>query len=787
MKRFITRFLLVLFTPLTLYAVTFSIESGSTEKENSERYTILTISADAPFLCENLATPKKSKIIYQCHFEEVPMIKPEATRNAFFIVEPKIIRNKFYIDITPLYSSKLLPFFKTKIVPTPEKSEIWIITGFKKSQPFTSNKKVSGLKLPIEINFDHKLFVGSLDISKTPLMNKKRAADVNNFLSIQEKFKNGFYEEVIGEVDYIINEHNEFLFLPEVLTLKIQALNLIGNQEERILDTGLLWIKTYTAHKDMAQIMLLVAKAYLDMGIPSESMYFLDVLIEDYSETLYAKMAKIYKADRARTIGDSALALRLYKDVYFNSKDLNMASLAADRLADYYMQMQKPDLAMKYYSKIYEKNINFFMKDGIDKAIDYAYKFSYRKLEKMAAGVGDEILEAIFPNHPKYKEIVVQSARWHAESQNFIKAKEYYEVYLSKFSFEENIPLIKEEYEKLFLHQTDENSTEYIQKLDFLINDFPDEIIADQAFYEKTKFLFKEGNYSDVQKALPRFVGLDLSRFEDVKVLSETYIDHMMQSYLDTNSCKNAVDLDRDFNVTTKHNSLNTFYGCLDNIFAYDRADKVARLALENTLVENRKLWYERILSIAYNQGKDKKVAATAEEYLILLNSLGLKLELYYAKIILKSYKKLANDTEFIDYAMEYEKLFPSADNILDVYADLALAYERVNESRLSRAYIKKLYRAQEQQSTTLHSPWVDFKFASILEEEGDLQESARTYQKMLQKEISQEERARGLYLLSRVLESLDLKDISMQVLSRCSKMDVKSRYVTLCKEASRL
>jgi len=345
----------------TLFGVELTVSSGMSD---SQSYSVMSIKNDEEFKCINTATPKSPQDRYICKFRNIPLTYPYKTENRFFFINPTVEKNMMYIEIVPKQKSFIKPLNINN--KKSELSSSWIIIGYEKTLPFIMSYENRGLNFPIKIETEPPMYVGLLDVDKKPFIENKRETEVRDFLKVKKLYDENRYKEVISEVDGSVKYSSKSLFLPELLVYKLRALSEEKGNEHDIVDTGKIWIDTFTTHKDLPEVMLLVAKANIDLGYTKEANYYIDVLIEDYKKSLFSQMAMIYKADRLKTNMKEDKALALYKKVLVETKDLRIASIAASRLAKIYISLGEIDRGIEYYGKIFKSNPGFFVEEPLN-------------------------------------------------------------------------------------------------------------------------------------------------------------------------------------------------------------------------------------------------------------------------------------------------------------------------------------------------------------------------------------------------------------------------------------
>lgn len=776
-----TRFFSLFFLSFSLLlSVEINVASGMSD---SRSYSVLTMEHEEAFNCINTASPKNPRDRYICKFKNIPLSYPHSTSNKFFMIEPVIEANNMYIVITPKYHSFLKPIKEVHTTDEVRYTKKWLFIGYEKELPFIMSQGVKGLNFPIEIKPELPMHVGSLDIDKQPLMDETRKAEVEAFLKVKRLFDQGKNEDALLAVDAAIQYSKESLFVPELLLYKLRILALGKGNEHKILDIGKLWADTYTSHKDLPEVMLLVAKANIDLGYMKDAKYFIDVLINDYSKSVYAQMAMIYKADRYKSNTKFDQASELYLKVLRNTQDIDIASIAASKMAEMLIPASKVEQGMAYYKKIFKSNPDFFVKEvmkGYDLAL-YVASFSEYSL---AAGIGDRVLFKLDKNHPEFKLVLLNTARWHAKAGSVDDAKARYEEYIEKFPYEANLEEVKQEYDQLFFSLSDDNVTAKLVSYDKMINKYGDSEIGEKAFHEKVLLLADQHRYDEVKDKLGQFTQLDATQFPDIDIESAKIVNDMFFYYLVNERCDDVVFLYKNYNVSIDSIYDEKIFRCLFKMFEYRLALDVCDKNIDETSGHFTIEWIGKKIDVYDRISETKRVAQFGEDYLKAM-------DLYGKKVSPERYMKILN-ARMVE--QEYAKTLETADRMLDDYpqaANRAEIYEKAVKAALklqdrpkTLQYSDRLYTFQEQNGIDTYTPWIETTHADVLAKSKRYRDAIAVLQNLLQKEIKNSDRAMALYTLSSYLDQLGMFDTSKRVLKRCVALGGDDRFSRLCKDA---
>jgi len=764
-----------------LLALEITVSNGITKQKP---YSILNITNQTDFECKNLYSVKNPVDRYLCSFDKVPISFPTPSENSFFAIKPLIKNEKLFILITPKEKSILKKYNSKKKL-----SSHWIIVGYINNPPFISKptKIKEGLNFDISIKNDMPYFVDSLDIDRKPLNDKKAKKSINDFLKIKKLYEEKKYERVIQLANIITKKYPNSIFLPEILAYEIRSLDEM-KKYIKLIDIAKIWIETYTTHEDLPEMMLLGAKAYLETGNTKKADYYIDLLIRDYEDSIYSQLATIYKAKRLESMVKEAQAMVLYRKVLNHTKDIDIASIAASKLARLLLKHEKAQEGINYYKKIYSANPSFFTKENPLSAYDLAIILTRYNEFGFCAALGDLTLAKLNKDDNNYKNILISSARWHAKAGEIEKAKEKYERFFKEFPYDEMEAELKEEYDKLFFEMNDLSVQQKLKKYDELIKKYGDSEVGNKAFYEKIMLLAKNNRFDEIKNKLGEFMSLSKIYFPDIDIDSKQIVNNMFFYYLMADKCKDVVEIYKNFEVNIDAIYDEKIYNCMIKEYKYDLASQLADKNIYNTSGLFTIKWLGKKLDIYYKTSNFKKATQAGDDYIK-------SMKLYNQKISYKRYKEIIdanymqkNYMKVLKIAKTIELLYPKAIDIADVYKIAIKASKKIDNINSLLYYAKKLYNYQEKTNTLLYSPWIEIEYSKALMKTKRYKEAINILQVLAaNKKLSNDKKAKVLYELSTALDNKGYFNLSKKVLQKCIKIEGKSVYKRLCSDSLKI
>ncbi|MCV6608656.1 MAG: tetratricopeptide repeat protein, partial [Campylobacterales bacterium] len=469
-------FLIFFSLTLSLYSIDVTVSLGSNGKQS---YSLVEVVSEQNFVCEHIEETHLRRDFIKCRFKKIPLSKPVATENSFFKIKPYIKRREFYLEVIPKFNGELYSqtistlenrtVYKKNIV----NSNTWLVLGFDGKNPFFKSRKYDGINFPVKIKEWDYPTIGALDIGGYPIGKGKDYDDFIEYNSLKRLFVKKDFRTLLSRIDRKLEKQEiNKLFMPEILAFKIKAMDEQGNRQREVIEIGAPWIVSYTSHKDLPEMMLIVAKAYLDMGIIHEANSILDTLITEYPGNSYAEYAMIFRADRWRKEGKTANAKKYYDKVLYSSDDIEVASLAAYRLARYYIVGENLEKAKELYQKIINSNPKFYLKD-YEITLNLAKELVDRKIPYIAAQIGEILSNSIDPTSQYYQKQLLYNARWYRKAGRLKKSLEFFDKFLIDYSYVKNIQDIRKEIDFIKFELDEGTSKERLAFYNAIIQKYP--------------------------------------------------------------------------------------------------------------------------------------------------------------------------------------------------------------------------------------------------------------------------------------------------------------------------
>lgn len=779
------QFIFSLFFALSLSALEI-VETVGTS--SGESYLILTLENMSEFSCKTTKTTANQAGHMSCEFTNIPAVKPIASKNNFFEIEPVLGKESFAIRIdfkknALVYSIDKNTLSNKPLLPDSQKqsSKKWIVVGYDKTPPILQTSSAKGLGFAIDYPNFALPSVGALD-STGKLVDPAGKSFGAFFETALEQFSAKEYAQALKTINESVEiEPSKNIFLPELLAVKIKILDKLGRNEKEIIDIARAWTSAYTLHSEMPEILLILARAQMRLGQSSEALYNYNTIIREYPESRFADLAKVYRADRYLTEGKVDEASIWYERVLFSTKDIEAASLAAANLAEIAIKKDEFEKAISYYDKVIQSNPDFFKTD-LARSEELLYQMVDHKIYSSAAKLGGILLEFKEPKTEAEEKFLLQLARWQNFAGDGAKSLESYNHYIENFPYSKSKHLAEKERDILMLDLELDDDENNLILYDRIISNYPKDESASRALYAKTKLLLKHGRYIEVKELLARLDHIDSSLFQDYDQLIRQIERTLLNSFILNGECKEAVDLVSDRNLGISLRKDLPFYECAYKERDYKLALEIAEYNQQKTSKIKAVEWIERELDSLYAMGNYALFSDKTESYLRMQRAFYMPVEIERYIQLFNTYYRLGEKPsrlEEIVKTVEYN--FPKDPRIMDLYFSIIHQAQKMGNDEQVYTYSKKLINRHRTLSARSFSPESELFFAASAKKLNKLDEAELVLSSIDLSGIKKEERARVLFMLAELQEAKK-PELAMQTYKECKELGLADNpWVKLC------
>ncbi|WP_456390786.1 tetratricopeptide repeat protein [Hydrogenimonas sp.] len=764
--------------------------------EKNSDYVILHIRDKTPFSCSTRISKTGEPERYECCFQNLPESRLVPVKSDFFnlLFFEKGKRNcPFEVHIVPKKRSLIYPlpppiYIKPVVEASkPKYSRHWAAVGYEKTPPYLGKKRhfVDRLSFPLDFSDYAIPSVGAVDINGQPVFMKDNK-DVERFIAVKQAFESHKYAKAYDLASEALRQYPNSIFASDFLRYKIKALAKMDMKEhaDEIIKLGRIFIKRYTSDEYLPEVLLIMARVYSATGFVSDASYFFDRLINEHKGSRYANLGLIYLGDQLYINGKAKEAIKRYLEAYYRAKEIDVASLAAYKLAIRYMDRGKIKEATKYLRKIWEKNPKFILKN-IEDAHHIAKQLASHGIYNLAIDINKELLKHLRKIDSMYEDVLFEIAEWYDDQKHVKDAIDWYERYLDEFPFGSHSDKAKENLDALFAVSQDMNATEALKKYERLIHEYVGSDIADKALVAKLKILLAQKRYNEILAAKG---AVEAMKSPDAKESALDAIKEaaaaLLRRYMQNGDCKNGIALVEDFDIKPPPKDDTFLFKCYLEYAQYDKAHNIATKHLLDNDMKSRTEWLCRDLHVLTLMKNYREASKAAQDLRTLLKDKAEKKcpTLLWDEV--KAYDALGMYAKEMVLIHKMADLFKRDIRMAEVLRMGYNAAKKHGDAMQQLWLLQKLISLQNRLGAHPYSPWAEFEAIRVLKERKEYDRALKIALSMKKLPLKGEQKARWLYEQGVLFNLLNKKDASKKSFKECSKVKNSGAWGKLCVQA---
>lgn len=789
----------LLFLSAPLFALTIVLNSG---KENKINYAILHLKDTQPFTCEMIPDALEKKR-YLCKAKQsfgktIETKKMKLAELSFYEKE-----GMFYMAIEPKVDSKLIPvedtLYASKNIFSKAKAEAyahWMIL-LQEAPLYETQNTHEGLNFPLVFEKYQKPYIGALDLNGAPI-SYAQSKDIGLYLDIKRNYEKENYENTVESSKRVLSTYPNSIFRNEIELYVMRAMDKLLSKEgdekqtlafehEDIVFIAKNWAKEFTSDDNLPEVLMLMVKSYIKIGAKADVNYFMDILISEHAQSPYTKKAILLFADSLLNKKEKEKAMKLYLDVLYSVKDIDIASEAAIRLSDYQMDAGKMNEAKEYLHKVLNVNAEYLLKDK-----EATYKLAKRlydhKLYDLAAILSDQLLEHT-PKTDEHKEALLkENGDWQAKAGNVEKAYQKYEEYLATYkNGGEYVEEVKERLDELFFKRNESNETRLANYYDKLIDTYSNGI-GDKALLEKAKLRYKQGAFEEVLTLEKQLIKLPESADDKPEEIIYAAAYGLALQELNTSNCQKVVSLVETYKLHIKESAQESkLFHCFMQQARYDRAEEISALHVKDTKLEERFAWSERHVNALFKLGTYQEVITLGKDLHVMASSLKRKIametlqDLFYAAIRLKQ------NEQAMSVLTKIEEQYPQTFSTVELYNEIVKIANDSKNDLLVVSSAQKILALQQHFKSHLLSPQIEFNYIEALKRLGRDKEALEVSQSLSTLPLEPREKIRALYNAGELSLKLKENEKAKSYFSECTDINETSSWKNICMENLKL
>ncbi len=779
--------LIFIFTFFYAHALTLSLNFA---KQNGSEYATIHLKNNEPILCESENLPLNMKR-YLCLFNAELQNKIENKITPFADIEFITKQEKFYILITPKQYSILInsdaKLYESKTTPLLNKqaAKHWSIIIYNK-KPFPSKNDYGGINFPISYEKMQYPMVGALDLNDKPI-DYAKTKDINLYLDIKKYYKNKHYNFVIDAAKELVTKYPKSIFISDTLLYRFKSIDALLNQDDQsefdrsdLASEAKKWLKIFPADKNTPEVLSLITKSYLKMGFNSDANYFLDILVSEYPDDPFTQMALINYADHINTGKSKNKAVKIYESVLYNSKDLDVASEAAIRLAKHSLQKGKKQKAKKYLDKVLKANENFIFKDE-KQAYKLASHLFDKGLYKNAATIINILLKNAKKGDTNYENMLKDAGIWNEKAKNINKSYEFLKRYQQEFKYGDYKELVAQTLDRLFFELNETNETKLLNYYDKLIAKYQNDI-GKKALEKKAELLLKQQKYFKVLE-----LSIKHPKDNNNSILKHSYKTaalKAMEYFLKRDKCKEIMILADDY----PHELLSIknepkLFSCFMRTNRYKKAKTLCEKKIKDENLVIKLAWLLRLQKVFYKQADYEKTIKIAKDIQALgefLQNPDINKALYekfFALYELNRYEIALNT------AKQIEKHFKNEFKNIEVYEKVIKMAKKLENDLVIQNYANKIMSLQKKANSFVLSPNLEYEYISSLQKTKKYELAKQIALSVLQRDLNKSQRGRALYVVAEAFMKQKDKKNAKIFFEKCVTFDENSTWKDICKD----
>ncbi len=772
----------------TLWALTVSVQTG---KEANQSFSVIHIRDTALFQCQAQKDSFDVTTEITCIFENIPSKNIGELNNNFFHITTEITKNTFRIRIVPYAKIDLFPILfdlqkdNNIFDVQSNRSRHWSIVGYEEKNPFMHQEPFSETAINFPVTFPHTAlpFVGGLDINGNPI-EMQSVNDVSQYIKIKEYYHKKQYDMALEQIKQMEERYPHSVFKSELALYKIRTLHQL-HELEAMLEASKKFIREFSSDQNIAEVLVYTAHAYSKLGMFSDADYFYDHLFGEHARSYFAYLGYLYKADQLAESGSWKKALKFYTKVLHETDDATLASDAAFKLAQYYLDHAQRAKAISYLNKISEGNRSYFY-EHFNASYDMAMALSDHGEYKTAAAIAGSLLQQMKPRDEQYEAVLKNRGIWLARAHDKESAIQSFERYLKEFAFGQYADEIRREKDALFFDINDTNITAALKVYDRIIERYNGDVIAKKALYKKAKLLYENGAYAKVLALQEALLQLDPQTY-DVKSLIDGAVAALMQEHLNRGECKDAVAMSQRYDITLPDAWDHKIYFCAYEAGDYQLAKKTAKKYIQSKEMTQRLEWLYHYIKADFKLGNYTDVLDASKE---LMSLIALEKSAQYNpvyRINFDANERLDNREGMIQAITTIENVFGLDFDDIDRYAQMVALGNQNKDDVMVENYAKKVIYLQKKRSSYTQTPYIEFSLAEALVKLNKHYEAIEILKSLDEREIGPQQRARQKYLLGSLLQKSAETVAAKEAYKQSVEADAESAWGRLAQDALNL
>ncbi len=627
--------------------------------------------------------------------------------------------------------------------------------------------------------------VGALDLNSNPVI-VPQSGDINTFLRIKNDYEQENYLQVITDTTNAITRYEGSIFMNEFMLYRLRAQDKLytnspdfrnQNELESMIDEAKVWNRQFGSDKNFPEVLYITLRAYIAMEQRSNAEYTLKILTNEHAQNYFTELALLDYADYSLRIGNKANARKIFDDLYYQSKNVAIATRAGLSTAKLAFADKDNAKAIELINTVLKSNKAYFTQN--EKVATDIAKLLYNS-ENFALSA--EIYELAFAGKNEldsnYEEVLRALALAMSKTQNYEKAKKYLDLYMEDYAKSEHIALIKEASDNVFFNIPDSNASFLHARYKELMSEYANEIAA-KALVADVKLYYDENNTAAVMSYKEQ---IEKYNNAELKTLLQNSAISQLNALIKADDCLSATALNEEYasyELGQKISNKKALLACFKRTLKTTQA----RAFIDKNRADDE-IFYDLERAELDLNDKEYRLALTLSNG--VLNSRWLKSE---------AEKQRANYLKFLaqfrsgDYnnamaTLKVLETYPMDYKMVELYNELLSYCVENNLTTTILTYAPKAIDYQNLKGVNVYTPELEFMYLWALDRYGNDTEALNVLIDLLKvSRLTPDERARALYTQSQIYERRGDINAQKQSLNQCVQISQNSTWQGLCRE----
>ena len=764
-----------------LFALTLSVNVA---KDSGNEFSTIHIKEDLAFKCFSEHDEYDKLIQIQCVFPREPKEKFKAMETNFFKIDSFVNKKKYYIRVRPLQKMKLFPIAYSLLkhenifqANLEKPSSHWMILGYTKELPLIrqSQPNAQSINFPIDMQEVSLPSVGALDVAGNPIIISK-LQDVTDFMRIKSAYEAGDYTHLAKDADAIFREFPETIFEAELNLYKIRGYHQTDESEELlVVAKDFLW--EHSDDENVPEVLAYMANAYSAVGLQSDALYFYERLFKEYPDSKYSALGMIFLGDQQVAGGKAKEAKKYFEKALYKTKDVEIASMAAVRLAKISLEQGDLERASTLYTKIIEGNPKYLLHD-VEENYDTARSFYNRGQQRTAADILIAMTENLPKNDDRYEMMQRDIGLYLSETKQKAEAYKALKAYLVTYGEDAEYALeVQKALDSLFYAPEDANKTALLAEYENLESKYANEEIGQKAALEKAKLLNQEKKYQDVLD----MKGSGVEREEGYETIETEAALALAMDSLAKGRCSQAIVLSSEYNLTIESKFDKELYSCAFQTGNYELAKRTAIKHLKDS---ERLGWLYKYAKTLNKLGEYEELIKVSKD-IVTLSALektdkydDILQDTFYAE------QRMGNTQGMVTTIKELERRRGLVSADIELYVEMIKLGLKQHDDVVIETYTKKVMGLQKRTASYSQSPFVEFAALQVLKAQKKEKEQMALLRELVKREMTDKEISRVQYMYGSLLMKEGKNTEAKSAFETSMKADEKSAWAGLSKDA---